>query len=79
MAMFHAEAGNKAEAGGKYSAAEMERQKQVINELRAEFPDANIRRDEEHFIYERKIPGGKTVTVHTPLWEKIPVKVSDKS
>lgn len=55
----------------------MEKPSSYLEELKQQFPDANIREDSEHFIYDLKDTNGKSVEVHTPKWEKIPVTLAD--
>lgn len=63
----------------KYSHEEQKWAEDLVRKLAAEFPDANIHTDEEHFIYDVVSPSGERIEVHTPKWRKIPLKNPDGS
>ena len=63
----------------KYTHEEQHWADDLVRRLSAEFPDAHIRTDEEHFIYEVTKPSGERVEMHTPKWHKIPHKHEDGS
>ncbi len=63
----------------KYSPEEQEWANALVKRLSTEFPNAHIRADTEHFIYEVTESGGEHMEVHTPKWQKIPIKNPDDS
>ena len=49
-----------------------------MRQLREEFPEANVRRDAEHFYYDTVDADGKSVTVATPVVERMAIQLSEK-
>ena len=58
----------------KHNAEELEREAALEAELRADFPEANVRRDAEHWIYDVVKEDGTHAEVHVPRWEILPMK-----